>query len=179
MHITTTFRNTEPDESLKAYAEEKVSKIKRFIAFPVDAHIVLSVEKFRNQADVSVRLNGANIKGVVETEDMYSAIDQVMDKIERQVKRHIAKRKDHRSGRQRHGQHMSHKKHEPNALVHVDPVIEVKKIITKPMYPEEAAMQLNLSGLGFMVFRDAGSEEINVIYKLGDGNLGLIEPVNS
>jgi len=178
MNITATFRNTEPDDSLKAYAEEKVSKIKKFTDSPVDAHIVLSVEKFRNQADVSIKLKGARINGVEETGDMYSAIDQVMDKIERQVKRYIAKRKDHRSVKQRNSQHMNLEKYEPNALVHMNPVIEVEKMITKPMDTEEAAMQLNLSRLGFLVFRDAGSGEINVIYKRGDGNLGLIEPVD-
>ncbi len=179
MNITATFRNTDPDENLKAYAEEKVSKVKKYTDSPVDAHIVLSVEKFRNQADVSINLNGARIKGVEETENMYSAIDLVMDKIERQVKRYIAKGKDHRLLKQRNGQHRNHKKHELDPPVHRDPVIEVEKMITKPMDTEEASMQLNLSNQGFMVFRDARSEEINVIYKRGDGNLGLIEPVDS
>lgn len=178
MNIIATFRNTEPDESLKAYAAEKVSKIKRYTDSPVNAHIVLSVEKFRYQAEVSIILNGARIIGVEETGDMYSAIDRVMDKIERQVKRHIAKRKDHRSAKKRKVPHVNHKKQRSNARVHMDPVIEVKKMITKPMDTEEAAMQLELSRLGFMVFRDVRSKEINVIYKRGDGNLGLIEPVN-
>ena len=66
----------------------------------MNAHVVLSVKKFRNQADVSIHLNGATIKGGDETEDMYSAMDHVMNKIERQVKRHIAKIKDHRSLKQ-------------------------------------------------------------------------------
>jgi len=179
MTISVTFRNIEPDENLKTYAEEKVLKIRKYTDSPLNAHVVLSVEKFRNHADVSIKLNGARINGVEETGDMYSAIDQVMDKIERQVKRHIAREKDHRPVKKRKEQHVNHKKHAPNALAHMEQVIEVKKIITKPMDSEEAAMQLTLSSLGFMAFRDAKSGEINVIYKRGDGNLGLIEPVNS
>ena len=81
MDVTVTFRHTEPIESLKAYAEEKVSKIKKYLDSPMEAHIVLTVEKFRHQADVSLSMNGTRIKGVEETGDMYSAIDQVMDKI--------------------------------------------------------------------------------------------------
>ena len=79
MDITVTFRHTDPIESLKSYAEEKISKIKKYIDVPLEAHIVLSVEKFRHIADVTLSLNGTRIKAVEETDDMYSAIDQVMD----------------------------------------------------------------------------------------------------
>ena len=88
MDITVTFRHTEPIESLKTYAEEKISKINKYLDSPMEAHIVLTVEKFRHQADVTLNLNGTLIKAVEETGDMYSAIDQVMDKTEKQVKRH-------------------------------------------------------------------------------------------
>jgi len=91
MDITVTFRHMEPIESLKAYAEEKLSKVNKYLDYPVEAHIVLTVEKFRHQADVTLSVNGVRIKGVEETGDMYSAIDQVMDKIEKQVKRHLSK----------------------------------------------------------------------------------------
>ncbi|MCK4782916.1 MAG: ribosome-associated translation inhibitor RaiA, partial [Desulfobacteraceae bacterium] len=97
MDITVTFRHTEPMESLKAYAEDKVSKIKKYLDFPMEAHIVLTVEKFRHQADVTLDVNGTRIKAVEETGDMYSAIDQVMDKIEKQVKRRLSKMRRRRS----------------------------------------------------------------------------------
>ena len=98
MDITVTFRHMEPIESLKAYAEEKVSKINKYLDSPVEAHIVLSVEKFRHQADVTININKVRVKAVEETEDMYSAIDQVMDKIEKQVKRHLSKIRNRRQG---------------------------------------------------------------------------------
>lgn len=177
MGITVTFRHTEPMESLKNYAEEKVSKIKKYMDTPMDAHIVLTVEKFRHLADVSVSINGTRIKAVEETGDMYSAIDQVTDKLEKQVKRHLSKIRNHRTDNIRtEGEALLDEGDDGEAPAYEEPVIEVEKMIAKPMDPEEASMQLNLSRQDFLVFRNAKSREINVIYKRSDGNLGLIEP---
>lgn len=179
MEITVTFRHTEPMESLKEYAEEKVSKLKKYLDIPVEAHIVLSVEKFRHQADITLSLNGTRIKAVEETEDMYSAIDQVMDKIEKQVKRHISKTRDHRPESTRdEDSSMNDLAEQDSVLAQDEPVIEVEKMVAKPMDPEEAAMQLNLSKQDFLVFRNSRSNEINVIYRRGDNDLKLIEPGN-
>ncbi len=178
MDITVTFRHTDPIESLKAYAEEKVSKIKKYLDTPMEAHVVLSVEKFRHQADVSLSVNGTRIKGVEETGDMYSAIDQVMDKIEKQVKRHISKTRSRRSENINERESLSDEKEESAALLQEEPQIEIEKMVAKPMDTDEAAMQLDLSRQDFLVFRNARSNEINVIYKKGDGNLRLIEPVS-
>ena len=178
MDITVTFRHTEPIESLKVYAEEKVSKIKKYLDSPVEAHIVLTVEKFRHQADVTLSVNGARIKGVEETGDMYSAIDQVMDKIEKQVKRHLSKIRSHRSENLKEERSVSEEVDETAAVTQEEPVIEIEKMVAKPMDPEEAALQLNLSRRDFLVFRNAKSREVNVVYKRGDGNLGLIEPAS-
>ncbi|MCD6295663.1 MAG: ribosome-associated translation inhibitor RaiA [Deltaproteobacteria bacterium] len=179
MDIIVTFRHTEPIESLKTYAEEKVSKLRKYLDFPTEAHIVLSVEKFRHQADVTLSLDGTMIKGVEETGDMYSAIDQVMDKIEKQVKRHLSKIKDHRSENLRGEDKSMGEEAEADEAAELDQkelVIEIEKMVAKPMDPEEAAMQLTLSRKEFLVFRNAKSREINVIYRRGDNMLGLIEP---
>ena len=97
MMITVTFRRMEPAESLRAYAEEKLTKLKKYLDSPLEAHVVLEVEKFRHLADVTLNVDGTRIKAVEETEDMYSAIDQVMDKIEVQVKKLRAKVKNRRT----------------------------------------------------------------------------------
>lgn len=179
MDITVSFRHTEPIESLKTYAEEKVSKIKKYLDSPLEAHIVLSVEKFRHQADVTLSINGTRIKGVEETGDMYSAIDQVMDKIEKQVKRHMAKIRSHRESSRGDQDTLSEEAEAMGLSQDEEPVIEVEKLVAKPMDMDEAAMQLNFSKQDFFVFRNAKSMEINVIHKLGDGNMRLIEPVSS
>jgi putative sigma-54 modulation protein len=179
MDITVTFRRMEPAESLRAYAEEKVGKIRKYLDFPAEAHIVLSVEKFRHLADVTLYVNGNRIKGAEETEDMYSAIDQVMDKIEKQVKRYVSRIRD-RSSENIKGEDLlnSDAAEETASLTQDEPAIESEKIVAKPMDAEEAAMQLNLARQDFLVFRNARTMEINVIYRRRDGNLGLIEPTN-
>ena len=177
MDVTVTFRRTDPIESLKDYAEEKISKIKKYIDVPLEAHIVLSVEKFRHIADVTLSLNGTRIKAVEETDDMYSAIDQVMDKVENQVKKHISKIRRHRGDSVKAGEKALDEEIEESVeMSPEDFSIEVEEMVAKPMDPEEAAMQLMLLPQEFLVFRNAKSREINVIYRKGDGNLGLIEP---
>jgi putative sigma-54 modulation protein len=179
MEITVTFRHIDASESLKAYAEEKVSKMDKYFDFPVEAHIVLAVEKFRRSADVTLNVNGTLIKGVVETEDMYSAIDQVMDKIEKQVKRNREKMRDRRTESRKNETALVGSEAEEVADSGTEEFrIEVEKIVAKPMDAEEAAMQFNLSQQDFMVFRNSRSREINVIYRRKDGNLGLMEPLS-
>ena len=176
MDITVTFRHTEPIESLREYAKEKVSKINKYLDSPVEAHIVLSVEKFRHQAGVTLIMNGTRMKAEEETGDMYSAIDQVMDKIEKQVKRRLSKIRDHRSENTKNEERSVDEAGDEAAVFEQDePVIEIEKMIAKPMDPEEAAMQLNLLKRDFLVFRNDRSGEINVIYRKRAGNLGLIE----
>lgn len=176
MDIAVTFRHMKPTESLRTYAEEKVSKIKKYVDFPVEAHVVLSVEKFRHIADISLSINGTWIKGIEETDDMYSAIDQVMDKLEKQVKKVRSKVRNRRTENRRSEGTLAEEETEEAAFGPEGPSIEVERIITKPMDPEEAAMQLSGSSQDFIVFRNARSEQINVIYRRKDGNFGLIEP---
>ena len=177
MDISVTFRHMQPTESLRTYAEEKVSKIKRYLDFPLEAHVVLSVEKFRHIADVTLSVNGTWIKGIEETDDMYSAIDQVMDKLEKQVKKYLSKIRNRRTENRKVEETLGAEETEEEAAFGLEgPSIEVEKMLAKPMDPEEAAMQLSTSQQDFIVFRNSRSEEINVIYKRKDGNLGLIEP---
>jgi ribosome hibernation promoting factor len=177
MDITVTFRHMEPTESLKTYAEEKVSKINKILDSPSEAHIVLGVEKFRHMADVTFSVNGTRIKAVEETGDMYSAIDRVMDKIEIQVKRHRSKIRKRTPGNIKGEETLVTEETEDATKLNVDePSIKIEKLIAKPMDPEEAAMQLEISQQDFLVFRNSRSRQINVLYKRSDGNLGLIEP---
>jgi len=177
MDITVTFRHMEATESLKAYAEEKLSKIKKYFDSPLEAHVVLTVEKFRHQADVTLNADGTRIKAVEETGDMYSAIDQVLDKIEKQVKRHKSKTKEYRGENAKEEEPSADEgPGDPGGAADEEMTIEVEALAAKPMDPEEAAMQLSMSRQDFLVFRNANSDEVNVLYKKGNGNLGLIQP---
>ena len=177
MDISVTFRHMKPTESVRIYAEEKLSKIKRYLDAPIDAHVVLSVEKFRHIADVTLSVNGVLIKGIEETDDMYSAIDQVMDKLEAQVKKSRSKIRNRRSESRKGGNTFKKEESsEEGSLIPDTLSIEVERLTAKPIDPEEAAMQLSASQQDFLVFRNSRSEEINVIYKRKDGNLGLVLP---
>jgi len=87
MNISVTFRHLDTSTALKEYAEHKVSKINKFIDGSMEASVVLSVEKFRKVADVTVTFGRHTINCAEETSDMYESIDKVVDKIERQVKK--------------------------------------------------------------------------------------------
>ncbi len=181
MDITVTFRHMEPMESIRDYAAEKVSKIDKYLDTPSEAHIVLSVEKFRHIADVTLSIDGTRIKGAEETEDMYSAIDQVMDKIEKQVKKYISKSRTRRSTdsiKEGSGLEAGGEEQEEAESLNPDEGldIEVERVVAMPMDPEEAAMQLSLSQRNLFLFRNPRSGEVNVLYRREDGTLSLIEP---
>ena len=181
MEITITFRHVEPTAELRSYVEEKVYKIKKYFDSPVDAHIVLGVEKFRHSADVTLSVDGNKIKAVEQTGDMYSSVDKVMDKIEQQLRRMLSRKREYK------GEHikgtvdedlLSDEGETQDTVSESEPkIIRTEKMDTKPMDVDEAAQQMALSKRNFLVFFNSKSNNINVIYKRKDGNLGLIEPM--
>jgi putative sigma-54 modulation protein len=96
MQISFTFRHMDSNDGIREYAKQKLMKMKRYIDRPVEAHVVLSVEKFRNIAEVTIRGEGVSINGQERSDDMYSAIDNVMDKIGRQIKKRRGKSRRHK-----------------------------------------------------------------------------------
>ena len=180
MQIKVTFRNVDSSEHVRQFVEEKLSRFEKYLDSAAEAHVVLSVEKFRHSADVTLSSNGLRIKGAEETEDMYSAIDLVLDKIEGQVKRALAKRKDHKG--QAH-EKIKTMEFGPEAVEAVRPdeadetaMVKTQRVQAKPMDVDEAIMQLELSEDDFLVFSNARTKVINVVYRRKDGHLGLIEP---
>jgi putative sigma-54 modulation protein len=108
MQVLVTFRNMEPTDALKDYAAAKLQKIKKYIDEPIKAEVVLKVEKFRHSAEVTLNVNRSVLFSVAETEDMYSAIDGVLDKLEQQARKHKTKLKKHltHNGHERHVDHL-------------------------------------------------------------------------
>lgn len=180
MQVQVTFRHVEATEAVKEYAREKVGKIQKYLDGPLDANITLSVEKHRHEADVNIIAAGLKIHGREVTGDLYSAIDLVMDKLETQVKRYREKLKG-MARRNRKGAEMPFKVDvvEAQSVIEETPrIIMSKQLVAKPMDADEAAMQLDLSQDDFLVFINAHTEALNVIYRRSDGNFGLIEPQN-
>jgi ribosome hibernation promoting factor len=179
MQIAVTFRHMESSDPVREYLEEKLSRVKKYIDEPIDAQASLSVQKkIRHCAEVTLVAKGITIKGHEETNDMYAAIDAVVDKIERQLKRYKEKIKHHKplSGRERQVQKTIMQADSIDDS-HPEPIIiETQSFTVKPMSVEEAVMQMDLLHKDFLVFTDDGSAEINVVYRRKDGNYGLIVP---
>jgi len=179
MQVAVTFRHMETSDPVRLYVEEKLARVKKYIDEPIDAQAVLSVEKkIRHRAEVTLVAKGITIKGSEETNDMYAAVDAVVDKIERQLKRYKEKIKKHKplSGKERQVQ-KTVVAAESIDESHPEPVIiETQSFVVKPMSVEEAVMQMDLLHKEFLVFTDDNTSEINVVYRRKDGNYGLIVP---
>jgi len=172
MHIELTFKNLDPTDALKDYATKRLSKLDKYMDKPAEAHVVLSVERRRHKADITLNADGAVINAVEITEDMYSAIDMVMDKLDRQVKKHKEKIQDKKS------QAKSHQEGEVAAsgADQKPRIVYERGYFVKPMSVEEAVLQIDITPNNFIIFQNTDSKQINMIYKRQDGDLGLVEP---
>jgi putative sigma-54 modulation protein len=173
----------EQSDALKAYAEEKLERMSKYIDEPINAQVYFTVEKkIRHIVEIVISARGISTKASEATNDMYAAIDAVIDKIERQLKRYKEKIKAHKPNGDDHGhRQLSKKIFQADSIdASIEPVVIRTKIETaKPMSVEEAVMQMDLLHKDFLVFTDAVSSEIKVLYRRKDGNFGLIEPQNS
>jgi len=178
MQITTTFRHLDPSDPLKSYAEEKLERVNKYIDEPVVAQVFMTVEKIRHCAEVTITAKGITIKASEETNDMYSAIDAAVDKIERQLRRYKERIKNHKPASESLARQV---KKTVVAAESIDQqqepvVIRTNTFSIKPMSVDEAVMQMDLLHKDFLVFTDAVTDSISVVYRRKDGNYGLIEP---
>ena len=172
----------EQSDALKAYAEEKLERTAKFIDEPINVQVYFTVEKkIRHIVEIVITARGISTKASEATNDMYAAIDAVIDKIERQLKRYKEKIKAHKPNGDGHGRQISKKIFQADSIEDsAEPVVIRTKIETaKPMSVEEAVMQMDLLHKDFLVFTDSISSEIKVLYRRKDGNFGLIEPQHS
>lgn len=166
-------RNIEVTDAMRTYAEDKLGKLERFSDQIVDAKVVMSYNERMNgePAKVEVQVNVPN--GIVRAEerglDHYAAVDLVVDKLERQLKkfkgRTIAKRAEEKP-----------RPIEPEPEDEVPRIVRTKRHVMRPMAPEDAAMEMEALGHDFYMFRNVDTDGITVIYLRQDGHYGLIEP---
>ena len=175
MQTSVTFKNLDPSENLKTYVAEKLDRFDRLLDNPAEANVVLSVEKFRHIAEINITGDRLNINGKEEVNDMYSAIDMVLDKLEKQIKKSKQKSRERRFNP---GASIKEISERNNMIVDEElaPEIRVKNIEYKPMDVEEAVMQMELVKDNFLVFTDARTDKVNVLYRRKDGHFGLIQP---
>jgi putative sigma-54 modulation protein len=170
MQVMVTFRHVEPTAGLRRHAEKRVQRIRKFLRDPIEAHVILTVVKHRHVAEVQVSADHLNLTATEETDDLYSAIDLAVTKVERQIDKRVAKRKDHKGGA---GVAAAAR---VLARAPVGERIRTQRVAVKPMAVDEALLQLKRSRSDFLLFKNAASDCMCVIYRRKDGNYGLIEP---
>ena len=175
MQTSVTFKNLDSSDTLRSYVQEKLDRFDRLLDNPAEANVVLSVEKFRHMAEINIIGDRLTINGKEETIDMYSAIDMVLDKLEKQIKKSKQKIRERRgSTKARNREMLAEEINLPEE--ELERQIKIKNIEYKPMHVEEAALQMDLLDDNFMVFTNARSDQVNVLYRRKDGHYGLIQP---
>ena len=175
MRYTIIGKNIEVTEPLKSAVQDKIGKLERYFETDTEIHVTLSVEKDRQKIEVTIPVRGTIIRAEQESSDMYVSIDLVEEVIERQLKRYKNKLIDSKQDAVGFSRLLAEEE------VFEDDAIEItrtKRFAMKPMDPEEACVQMELLGHSFYVFRNAQTDEVNVVYKRKGkyGSYGLIEP---
>jgi putative sigma-54 modulation protein len=180
MNISYAFKNFDPSDHLKEYAASRFEKMGKFIGDTVETElqINLSVEKFRHKAEVILSADNMHISAYEESEDMYSTIDLVLDKLEAQLKRMRERHKERRRAGTPRAARMDLISFANEAAGGAPTIKESDHFEPKPMSVDEAAMQLQSLKYEFLVFRNAETDRVNVLYRSKSGDFGLIDPGN-
>jgi putative sigma-54 modulation protein len=178
MQVNITFRQLEPTDALKSHVQEKVQHIQRYIDRPTEAHAVLRVEHLHHHAEITMKAGRFSLRGRARSEDMYASIDAAAEKIERQLKKHKERVRDHKSTHIPHDWTPVAVRHEIIEEPSASPAARVVSSSTfqaLPMSVEEAVVQLDLLNARFYVFQNVRTRGLNVVYRRDDGKLGLVE----
>lgn len=173
MRFTINGKNIEVTQGLRSAVQSKIGKLERYFTQDTEAHVMLSVEKGRQKIEVTIPVKGGIIRAEEANEDLYTAIDRVEDVIERQLKKYKTKLMDKR---QAGGSLEPAFIEEDTADEEEIKIVKTKKFDIKPMYAEDACVQMELLGHSFYVFINAESDQVNVVYKRKGDTYGLIEP---
>ena len=180
MQLQVKGRNFEINEQIRSYAEGKLGKLEKLVKDPTRIELELLVEKNpsisdNHIAEATVFTKGPVLRARESSADMKASIDQLVEKLERQVKRYRDKRKrGHRPFG--HSQPAEEAPSTPTESETEPMIVKTKQFAIKPMTAEEAVLQMDLIGHDFFVFKNADTDEINVVYRRRDGDYGLIEP---
>ncbi len=166
-------KNIEVTDGLRAAVEEKIGKLEKYFTEDAEIHVTLSVEKDRQKIEVTIPVKGSIIRSEQVSSDMYVSIDLVEEVIERQLKKYKTKLTDKKQGAGFFKQEYIEREFLEDEDVQI---LRTKKFDMKPMYPEDACVQMELLGHNFYVFCNAETEQVNVVYKRKGNTYGLLEP---
>lgn len=186
MNVTVTGRHMEMTDALRAYIESGLGKIETHFDKVMDANVVLEVQKHRHIAEVNLHANGVRIHGKEVSSDMYASVDAVMDKLDRQIRKHKDRINRHQPRRARELKDYHHaiialegaeaQSTAEEQAVFAHKVVHREKLPMKPLSIDEAVLQLELLDEPFLVFSNADTAQVNVLYRRDDTTFGLIEP---
>src|SRR5690625_1282151 len=175
--------NIEVTGAIRDYVEKKINKLERYFDTPPtsEVHVNLSVYNDEQQIEVTIPMTNLLLRAEEQHNDLYAAIDLVVDKLERQIRKHKTKvnRKFRQKGAPKHifaelEQEANNRKEDDNEIE----IVRTKRFNLKPMDSEEAILQMDMLGHAFFVFTNAETDATNVVYKRKDGKYGLIEKAN-
>lgn len=175
MRFVISGKNIDVTEGLRSAVTDKLGKLERYFTPDTEVHVTLSVEKERQKIEVTIPVKGTVIRSEQVSNDMYVSIDLVEEVIERQLKKYRTRLVGKKQ--------LAEASFQPDFIESDDEeesesikIVRSKKFGIKPMYPEDACIQMELSGHDFFVFRNAETDEVNVVYKRKSNTYGLIEP---
>ncbi len=173
MKFIITGKNIEVTEGLKSAIYEKIGKLERYFVPDTEIHVTLSVEKDRQKIEITIPMKGNILRAEQVSSDMYVSIDLVEEIIERQLRKYKNKLVDQKQAAMGLNQAFLQEESDEEEEIKI---IRTKRFAMKPMDAEEACVQMELLGHDFFVFRNAETDEVNVVYKRKGHTYGLIEP---
>ena len=175
MRITITGRNIELTPGIKEAVEDKLSKLEKYFKPDTDVNVTLSVEKERQKIEVTIPTKGHTIRAEEVSNDMYVSIDLVEETLERQLIKYRTKiiSKKMNAASNFKAEYLEEKFEDDEEEIKI---VRSKRYDLKPMYPEDACIQMELLGHDFFVFVNAETDEVNVVYKRKANTYGIIEP---
>ncbi len=185
MQIGVTFRHMKTDKGVKDYVQEKVQRLQKYIVNPGEVHVVLSAEKFRHIAEITIIGNGVTLNSQGRNSDLYAAIDQMVEKAERQIRERRGRARRKRPNLPRSGLLDSSSKapigrrgraFESGEEREIPHITQRKHTLAKPMPLEEAVAQMDLSQEEFLIFINSDSGQMNVLHRGKDGGYEWVEP---
>ena len=173
MKFVITGRDIDVTPGLRSAVEDKIGKLEKYFTPETEVHVTLSVEKDRQKIEVTIPVKGTVIRSEQISSDMYVSIDLVEEIIERQLKKYKNKLIERQQGSHYLKQEFIDKEYTDDDEV---TIVRTKKFDIKPMYAEDACIQMELTGHNFFVFCNAETDQVNVVYKRKGNTYGLIEP---
>ena len=172
MRFTISGKNLEVTDSMRKAVMEKLGKLERYFTPETKIIVTMSVEKDRQKIEVTIPLKGNVIRSEQVSNDMYVSIDLVEEVIERQLRKYKQKLVDRHQDGSFKREFLEYEAEDTDDIR----IVRTKQFDIKPMYPEDACVQMELLGHSFYVFRNAENDQVNVVYKRKGGTYGMIEP---